>query len=372
MKRLLNYQADRIEMVLKSYNAPARVLGGIITPRSIQFRLLPRNGLKLHRLQNLAEEIALALGCPSCRIYRQGGAINLEIPRSKGRKVSLLPLCRRLPPVPPCTAVLGLEKSGNPLLLHLPSPDVAHTLIAGSTGSGKTALARTIISSLALLNRQSRVQIALIDPKRRGFAPFSTLPHLLRPLVDSPQAATQTLKELVSEMERRDRSGNILPRLVVFIDELADLLQQGGAETKEALTRLTQRGRSAGIHLVACTQKPTTTAVGSLIKSNFPARLVGSVSSAEDARIATGLPQTGAERLSGQGDFLVVVRGEIYRFQAAYISEREIKTLVQGLQKGEGRAALLSPPPYPARPQGLLTKLFRRKQERNFSAGGTR
>jgi S-DNA-T family DNA segregation ATPase FtsK/SpoIIIE len=121
---------------------------------------------------------------------------------------------------------------------------------------------------------------------------------------------------------------------VVVLDELADLVQVGGREMVTVLTRLTQRGREAGLHLVACTQKPSAAVIGGLVKSNFPVRLVGSVASPEDAKVATGLAQTGAERLLGQGDFLVVAKGQVTRMQAAYINMRESQELASRLSQG--------------------------------------
>jgi S-DNA-T family DNA segregation ATPase FtsK/SpoIIIE len=221
-----------------------------------------------------------------------------------------------------------------PLLLRLPSPNVAHVLVAGTTGSGKTALARSIVSSLAVNNGQRSLQLVLIDPKGRGFLPFEGLPHLLEPVVTRVDEALPLLQRLVAEMERRDAEGRSEPRLVVALDELADLVQVGGREVEGALTRLTQRGREAGIHLVACTQKPTAAVIGGLVKSNFPVRIVGSVSSPEDAKVATGIGGTGAERLLGQGDFLVVAQGQVTRMQAAYVSVQQVRELVRSLGAG--------------------------------------
>jgi S-DNA-T family DNA segregation ATPase FtsK/SpoIIIE len=131
---------------------------------------------------------------------------------------------------------------------------------------------------------------------------------------------------------KRDGEGRCEPRIVVVLDELADLVQSGGKELEGVLTRLTQRGREAGIHLVACTQKPTAESIGSLVKSNFPLRLVGAVASAEDAKVASGLPGTGAERLLGQGDFLLVVKGESTRLQAAYVDPEQMEGVVAQLR----------------------------------------
>lgn len=341
MTRLLNFQADRIELVLASHKVPARVTGGTVTPRFVRFQIMTPLGVKVKQVAGLAEEIALSLNAPNCRVYRQEGQVQVEVPLEHGRAVGLLDLCRRLTSqrpqgLPPITAVLGLDEDGAPLLLRLPSPDVAHVLIAGTTGSGKTALQRTIVASLALLNPQRSLQLVLIDPKGRGLRPFAGLPHLLSPIVSSPDDAADTLRRLVAEMERRDAQARSEPRLVVVVDELADLLFSGGKQIEEVLTRLTQRGREAGIHLVVSTQKPTAALMGGLCKSNFPARLVGSVASAEDARIASGLAGSGAERLLGQGDFLVVVKGQVTRLQAAYLDPADLPALVAQVQERNG------------------------------------
>jgi S-DNA-T family DNA segregation ATPase FtsK/SpoIIIE len=225
-----------------------------------------------------------------------------------------------------------------PLLLRLPSPEVAHVLVAGTTGSGKTALVRSIALSLAMHNRLGEVQVVFIDPKGSGFGPFvgggGVLPHLLRPPVREVHQAIFLLGEMVEEMVRRDREGISEPRVVIFIDELADLMEQGGKAMERLMTRLTQRGRSAGLHVVACTQKPLVASIGSLTRSNFPVRLVGSVASADDAKIAAGISGTGAEGLLGRGDFVLVVKGQVVRFQAAYVSEGEIRGVVAKLSGG--------------------------------------
>ncbi|HET7090399.1 MAG TPA: DNA translocase FtsK, partial [Anaerolineae bacterium] len=218
MRQLLELQADRIEMVLAHHKAPARVAGGVVTPRWVQFHLAPALGTRLHRVQALADELALALGAPQVRVSRHGAALHLEVPRPHPEPVRLLDLCRRLPAVPLGTAVLGIADDGAPLLLRLPSPDVAHVLVAGTTGSGKTALAQAIVLSLALAHRRSQLQLVLVDPKAgRAFAALAGLPHLLRPVVVDAQAAATTLVELTAVMEQRDRQRVSTPRIVVVI-----------------------------------------------------------------------------------------------------------------------------------------------------------
>ncbi len=341
MRRVLEYQADQIEMVLSSHRVPGRVTGGIVTPRWVSYQVLPEITTKISRIIALSEELALRLGAQRVRISRQGAAVQVDVPREDGQVVRLLSLCQRLKELPRQTAVLGLDESGIPLLLRLPSPEVAHVLVAGTTGSGKTALVRSMALSLAMHNRLGEVQMLFIDPKGNGFDPFAPLdrqgpflPHLLRPTVRDVHQAIFLLGEMVEEMVRRDREKISEPRVVIFIDELADLMQQGGKAMDRLMTRLIQRGRSAGIHVVACTQKPLVASIGSLTRSNFPVRLVGSVASADDAKIAAGIPGTGAEKLLGRGDFLLVAKGHVTRFQAAYISRQEIKGVVARMNVG--------------------------------------
>jgi S-DNA-T family DNA segregation ATPase FtsK/SpoIIIE len=329
----LEFQADCIEATLASHRLRSRVSGGTVTPRFVRFDLLPAPGTRIRRISALAEELALRLNAPSCRVFRRGGTVHVEVPRDKPSKVRFVRLCTRLCDVPPCSALLGLDEEGLPVLLRLPSADVAHVLIAGNTGSGKTVLAQTIALSLAMHNPPRAVQLVLIDPKRRGFGRLQSLPHLLTPLIYRPERAAEVLARLVKEMVRRDLRASNAPRVVVMIDELADLMMAGGRAIEGPLTRLAQRGREAGIHLVACTQRPAASVIGGLIKSNFPVRIVGSVASAEDAKIAAGLPRTGAERLMGKGDFYVIARGEQLRVQAAYASLSEMRRLVARLAR---------------------------------------
>ncbi|MFN8457427.1 MAG: DNA translocase FtsK [Anaerolineae bacterium] len=337
MQRLLDYQADQIELVLLNHRVPGRVIEGTVTPRWVHYQILPELATKISRVAALGEEMALRLGVPDVRVSRRGTTIQVEVPRSDAQPVRLLNLCRRLEQVPRQSAILGMDDTGLPLLLRLSSPEVAHVLIAGTTGSGKTALARSMALSLALYSRLGEVQMIFIDPKGTGFGPLASLdgaglPHLLRPAVCEVHQAIFLLGEMVEEMVRRDRENISEPRVIIFIDEVADLMEQGGRAMDRLMTRLTQRGRSAGIHLIACTQKPLAAVIGSLTRSNFPVRLVGSVASADDAKIAAGIPGTGAEKLLGRGDFLLVVKGQVTRFQAAYVSETEIRQVVEQMQ----------------------------------------
>jgi S-DNA-T family DNA segregation ATPase FtsK/SpoIIIE len=363
-RRTLEMQADTIEAVMARHKVAGRVKGGTVTPRFVQFQISTEVGAKVKQVTNLADEFALALGKREARVYRKDGAINVEIPRSKSDPIRLLPLCAQLATVPPFAAVLGVEEDGTPLLVRLTAPDVAHILIVGTTGSGKTALARTLLTSLAMHNRQTQVQLILIDPKGRGFGPLAQLPHLLGKVATDPQEAVEHLRWVVEEMERRDREQTNRPLLVVAIDELADLLQTGGSAVEAMLTRISQRGREAGIHLVACTQKPTAALIGGAIKANFPVRLVGTVASRDEARYATGLSDSGAEKLEGKGDFLLVSKGETVRFQAAWMGPSDFERVVTTLREGRRTSRRWEEPgecpvaPEPSTRTGFWGRLF--------------
>jgi S-DNA-T family DNA segregation ATPase FtsK/SpoIIIE len=329
----LELQSDRIEMVLANYKAPARVTGGVVTPRMVQFHLAPAAGTRISKMQALADELALALGVTYVRVSRRGGNVQLDVPRHEAgsgqSRVKLLSLMARLDrPLPPGTATLGMCDDGAPLLIRLPSPDVAHVLVSGTTGSGKTVLCQTMILSLAMTHRRSQLQFVLVDPKRRAFAPFASLPHLMQPVIGDPLEAVHALNELVRIMEMRGMKDASVPRIVLVLDELADLMLVGGRALGASLTRLAQRGREAGIHVIACTQKPSSQVMGALVRANFPVRLVGKVVSPEDARVAAGIGGTGAEKLAGHGDFLAVASGQVLRFQAAYVGPAEMEQVV--------------------------------------------
>lgn len=331
-RQKLHHQADKIEYVLATHKAPARVTGGRVTPRTVQFHVAPSATTKVSRVENLAEEIALALNASSARVSRANGQINIEIPREDVQPLRFLELSAQVQKDTGMaqalsvagTTLLGLGTDGVPILLRVSAPDVAHVLIAGTTGSGKSAAARTMLASLMLFQRPRDVQVIIVDPKASEFRPFEHLPHLLCPIIKNVADAVANLEWLVEEMTRRQEQMIVRPRIVLVIDELADLLMQGGGEVEGYLTRLIQRGRSAGISVIGCTQKPTAAVLGSLVKSNFPVRLVGKVTSANEALVATGIAQSGAEKLMGRGDFVLIANGEKIRLQIAHLTSADL------------------------------------------------
>jgi S-DNA-T family DNA segregation ATPase FtsK/SpoIIIE len=342
MREKLEFMADRIETVLSLHHISSRVTGGTAAPRWIRFQVLPTLGTKVSGIEALNEELAVALGVPNCRVSRRGAALDVEVPRQDSRTVQLLPLYRQLDgeggsAIPPSTAILGLTEDGAPLLVRLPSPDVAHILAAGAREAGKTVLLQSMVLGLALANPAPSslvvgggLALVLVDLDGHALGRFEKLPHLARPIIREVDEAIEALQSLARLMDRRAQPGKSEravrlggePRTIVVIDELADLLPAASGTVSQALIRLTQRGREAGIHVIAATREIAV--LQSLTKAHFPVRLVGRVDHAADARAATGWSGTGVERLAGRGDFLAVAEGRTRRFQAAHVSPEEI------------------------------------------------
>lgn len=328
----LNLQADRIEMILAAHHAPACVRGGRLTQRSIEYHITPDPTTELRWLEALTDKLALALGVSSARLMCNSNTLSILVPRPDTRSVSLISLSRRLESDAetrraikvPGTAILGIDSDGIPLLLRLSCPDITHVLMAGLPGSGKTELARTIISSLLLHQRPRDLVLALFDTRGRGMRPFARAPHLLFPVAKNPEDIRKRMQHLVSEMERREREQITRPRLVVVIDGID--LARTNEQDLEAINLLVQKGQNAGISLLLCLDTPSAPFVSKEL-ANMPVRIIGKTSSAEDARIIAGLGGTGGGRLRGRGDFVLVAGEEILHFQAAQVASEEILRL---------------------------------------------
>jgi S-DNA-T family DNA segregation ATPase FtsK/SpoIIIE len=327
MRSLLDHQADGIEYTLHSHGLGASVVGGNISPRLIQFHIKLEGGAKFNRVAALAEELAVALNVHHCRITREGALVKIEVPRPDPVAVRLFPLMRNLPgTIPENAPVLGLDENGVPLLIRFSSPDIAHVFVCGGSGSGKTILTRSMIASIALQNPPERLRLLLIDPKGRGYRQFNGLPNLICPVVTDPLDALHRLRWAVRHLEKRQEQGVDSPELVIFIDELADLMALNGREVEQVFLRLLEEGCEVGVHLVACTQKILPN-IATIARMEWPTRVVGRVASQEEAWLASSRPNSGAERLMGQGDFLLYTKEEA-RLQAAYISPEEMEQTV--------------------------------------------
>jgi S-DNA-T family DNA segregation ATPase FtsK/SpoIIIE len=319
MYRKLNLTADRIEAVLRERHASATVVGGRVLPGFVEMLLRPDAGTKVSQVKALQADIALAVGSNNVRIAQSGNSLSIQIGRERRQPVHLSRLMEQMANLPTYSAVLGLAEDGAPLVARLPSPDVTHVLIAGTTGSGKTSLAQTFMHSLCQQHRPHELGVVVIDPKYRQEDAFARAisRHLLLPPARTPVDASTVLARVTDVMEARSGQTNAMPRVVVYIDELTDLCMTGGPDIVDRIARIAQRGREPGIHLLLCTQKPSVKAIGSLLKANLPLRLIGRVMSAEDSRNAAGVAGVGAEKLGGSGDFIAVYAGRAIRFQAA-------------------------------------------------------
>ena len=320
LEQLLNGNCDRIEVVLMMAKIVATVGGAQVTSRTITYRIRPSLGTRVGRIHTLAPEFAAALDVPACRVSQAGNTFLLEAPRPDPPPLSFEPFWKTIldqHTVPPVSALLGQADDGTPILARLTAPDAPHILLAGTTGSGKTELLRVIALSLALTNPVASLRLVIIDPANKKLAQLGRLRHCLWGPLTSGAGATIALNRLLDQLDRPSPT----PHIMVVIDELADLIMMTESAAIPALTRLTQRGREAGIHVIAATQKPSAAVLGSLMKANFPVRLCAHVTSADDARVATGQPGTGAEKLPGLGAFLVVHGGTMQRFQAPLIQD---------------------------------------------------
>jgi len=315
LEQLLSANCDRIEVVLTRFSIRAAVVGGTVGTTSTQYEVLPALGEKVSRLPGLLPELTAALDAPKCSVRQAGRMFVIDVPHVERARFGLMDLWKEYlagPDHPPATAILGRQNDGTLLAAALTSPDVTHILLAGTTGSGKTELLRTIGLSLALGNPAASLRLMVIDPQNEKLAQLGQLRHCLWGPIADPLQALAALQRLVDQLDRATKS----PLIVVLIDELADLVMTAGAPAERAIARLLQRGREAGIHVVAAAQKPSAAVLGPLMKANFPLRICGAVTSASDAHVALGWPGTGAERQPGRGTFVAVAAGQVIRFQA--------------------------------------------------------
>lgn len=344
MEQWLEMQADRIEETLYEFGVMGQVYAGLVLPQVIVFHVQLGPKQRLREIQGLHEELALRLHVPGVLVSRQNGAIAIEVPRANPHEVTVRDVLATLQlRPPPHTALLGISNRGEQLMLFFPSPNVAHVLIAGMTGSGKTELMKTMLVSLSLWGKRQNTVVYLVDPKERKLAQLSGLWSVLQ--CCNGDQAPALLERLLQEMERRDAQQYNSPHIFVFIDELADLVMVGGQVVEKAITRLLQRGREAGIHIVAATQRPSAKIMAGLMRANFPVRISGAVNSALEASIATGIPRSGAERLLGRGDMLIIHRGAAQRFQACRCSEADLDGLGNLFEKHINKAPVVKGEP---------------------------
>jgi S-DNA-T family DNA segregation ATPase FtsK/SpoIIIE len=340
---------------LLDFDIQGRVTQVYPGPVVTMFEFEPAPGVKVSRITNLADDLALAMKAGSVRIVAPlpgKAAVGIEVPNNTRETVYF----RQILESPEYQAhksrlkvPLGKDIFGASVVSSIDK--MPHLLVAGATGSGKSVAINSIILALLYNARPSEVRLALVDPKMLELSLYNDIPHLLTPVVTQPKKAAETLRALVAEMERRYRtlaekgSKNIesynrivpeaerLPFIVVIIDELADLMMTVQREVEDSIMRLAQMARAAGIHLIVATQRPSVDVITGLIKANLPARISFQVSSKTDSR--TILDANGAENLLGMGDMLFQPPGSAHlvRVHGCYVSEAEIKRVVEFVKK---------------------------------------
>ncbi len=343
--------------VLLNFDIKAELLDTHIGPAVTKFEIRPEVGVKVSKILNLADDIKMQLAVKDVRIEAPipgHNAVGIEIPNIKTTPVKMKELVSKIDSndsSKPLLIFLGKDLLGNCVTCRLDK--MPHLLIAGATGSGKSVCMNSIITSLLLRTKPDEVKMLLVDPKKVEFTPYHKIPHLIGPVINDPQQASNALKVIVKIMDDRydlfakaavrnigdynakvakDTSENKpkpLPYIVVIIDELADLMVVAGKDVESSIQRITQLARAAGIHLIVATQRPSTDVITGIIKANIPSRIAFSVSSGIDSR--TILDHVGAERLLGNGDMLYMPIGEsnALRVQGVYVTDEEVQRITE-------------------------------------------
>jgi len=371
--------AQIIKETLGEFNIDVEMEGANIGPKVTQFTLRPPSGVKLTRITQLETNIALNLAAQSLRIEAPipgQKAVGIEVPNRKAADVrlhSILTSPQWKGSIEPLAFAIGKDISGQAVVGELNK--MPHLLIAGQTGSGKSVMINTLLTSLLYNNSPSDMKLILVDPKQVEMAPYEDIPHLITPVITEPEKTISALKWAVNEMQRRytllashkirdiktyntmmqsnskkvvvqdeegipqEHSEGAMPYIVIVIDELADLMMAAARDVEALIVRLAQKARAVGIHLVLATQRPSVDVITGLIKANVPARIAFTVASQIDSR--TILDQVGAEKLLGQGDMLILTpsMSKPKRIQGAWVTDEEVVKITDHLRNQ-------SPPQY--------------------------
>lgn len=365
-KKLVRENIRVLEETFNSFGIKATVERAEIGPSVTKYEVKPAVGVRVNRISNLADDLALALAAKDVRIEAPipgKSLVGIEVPNSEIATVSFRELWEQSKTDPNKLLEVPLGKAVNGTSRSFDLARMPHLLVAGSTGSGKSVAVNGIISSILMKARPDQVKFMMIDPKMVELSVYNDIPHLLIPVVTNPRKASKALQKVVDEMENRyelfshfgvrniagynakvedfnaqSETKHIpLPLLVVIVDELADLMMVASKEVEDAIIRLGQKARAAGIHMILATQRPSVDVISGLIKANVPSRIAFAVSSGTDSR--TILDENGAEKLLGRGDMLFKPIDENHpvRLQGSFISDDDVERIV-GFIKNQAEA----------------------------------
>ena len=352
-KANIQSNSDLLEKVFDDFNIEIQVINVRLGPVVTLFEILPAAGIKINTIINLADDISRSMGVGAVRISQIYGTqyLGVEVPNEQREKVTIRELLsdenfkKTSSKIPIC---IGKDISGKIEVIDLSK--TPHLLVAGTTGSGKSVFINTLLASILYKFSPKDLRIILIDPKMLELSVYNDIAHLLTPVVTEPKKAIIALKWVCKEMERRyslmneentrsiegynEKSLEKLPYIIVFIDEMADLMMTAGKEVEHYVQRLAQMARACGIHLVMATQRPSVDIITGSIKANFPTRISFQVASKYDSRTVLG--EIGAEQLLGNGDMLMTKNGgNIIRYQSAFISDNEVNKLIKEIKKSQ-------------------------------------
>lgn len=365
-KNIVRKNIRILEDTFKSFNIDVKIERAEIGPSVTKYEVKPAVGVRVNRISNLADDLALALAAKDVRIEAPipgKSLVGIEVPNSEIATVSFRELWEQSKTDPNKILEVPLGKAVDGSARSFDLGRMPHLLVAGSTGSGKSVAVNGIISSILMKARPDQVKFLMIDPKMVELSVYNDIPHLLIPVVTNPRKAAKALQKVVDEMENRyelfSKFGvrNIagynskvedwnaksqekqipLPLIVVIVDELADLMMVASKEVEDAIIRLGQKARAAGIHMILATQRPSVDVISGLIKANVPSRVAFAVSSGTDSR--TILDENGAEKLLGRGDMLFKPIDENHpvRLQGSFISDDDVERIVTFI-KGQASA----------------------------------
>ena len=352
-KENIKANSNLLESVFQDFNIDVRVVNVKLGPVVTLFEILPAAGIKINTIINLADDISRSMGVGAVRISQIYGTqyLGVEVPNEQRETVTIKELLSNdnfkntSSKIPIC---IGKDISGNIEVIDLSK--TPHLLVAGTTGSGKSVFINTLLASLLYKFSPEDLRLILIDPKMLELSVYNDIAHLLTPVVTEPKKAILALKWVCKEMERRyslmneentrslegynQKSIEKLPYIIVFIDEMADLMMTAGKEVEHYVQRLAQMARACGIHLVMATQRPSVDIITGSIKANFPSRISFQVASKYDSRTVLG--EIGAEQLLGNGDMLMSKNGgNIVRYQSAFISDNEVNKLIKEIKRSQ-------------------------------------